>query len=268
MWPYFFRRLRRAIITIFAISLFVFVAVWAFPSIALAGPWAPEPGHGYAKLWLKYLYGFDFHAGDGNTYGYPSYHELFLATYVEVGLVDRLAMIVHADLARERRLDADHRSNAGRRFGRIAVAPAPVIAGRLAGGAGLLAHLRQLLGRTVAIVGLAATKQLVRNLGMPAGTRELHRRLPVPLQPEPAKAVEDRLDRRLGRTLPVRILDAQQELAAGIPRECPAEQRGARAADMEIPRGRRSEACNGLFGHGGRGCNHRAGQAQGQGAGP
>src|SRR5690606_25305860 len=57
------------------------LVVLAPASEAAAGPWAPEPGHGYAKLWLRYLYGFDYRAGDGTTYGYGAYHEASLSVY-------------------------------------------------------------------------------------------------------------------------------------------------------------------------------------------
>ena len=70
------------------------------PERAAAGPWTPEPGEGYAKLWLKWLPGFGYHAGDGETYDYGAYHELFLATYGEVGLADGLAVTWHTDLVR------------------------------------------------------------------------------------------------------------------------------------------------------------------------
>jgi hypothetical protein len=54
--------------------------------------------------------------------------------------------------------------------------------------------------------------------------------------------VEDRLDRRLGRAGLVGILDPQQELAAVVAGEQPVEQRGARAADMQVARSARGEA--------------------------
>lgn len=69
-------------------------------SEAAAGPWAPEPGHGYAKLWLRYLYGFDYRAGDGTTYGYGAYHEASLSVYAELGLVETLGFVLHSDILR------------------------------------------------------------------------------------------------------------------------------------------------------------------------
>jgi hypothetical protein len=35
----------------------VVMALLSVPSQAEAGPWVPEVGHGYAKLWMKWLYG-------------------------------------------------------------------------------------------------------------------------------------------------------------------------------------------------------------------
>ncbi len=63
---------------------------------ANAGAWVPAPGSGYLKLWVRYLPGFWFTAGDGQRYDYGSYHELSANAYVEVGLVDGLALWVHA----------------------------------------------------------------------------------------------------------------------------------------------------------------------------
>jgi hypothetical protein len=70
------------------------------PSAASAGPWVPEPGEGYAKLWVKWLYGFGLRDGDGTYYELGTYNELFVSTYGEVGLVRNLAMYWHTDLLR------------------------------------------------------------------------------------------------------------------------------------------------------------------------
>ena len=66
--------------------------------------------------------------------------------------------------------------------------------------------------------------------------------LAVAADPKPVEAVEDRVDRLLGRAGLVRILDAQQILAAVMAGEQPVEQRGARAADVEIAGRRGREA--------------------------
>src|SRR5439155_5033852 len=51
---------------------------------------------------------------------------------------------------------------------------------------------------------------------------------------KPAKPVENALDHFGRRTLDVGVLDAQHEGAAVAPCEEPVEQRGARAADVQI----------------------------------
>ena len=70
------------------------------PGVAHAGPWTPDPGHGYAKLWLTELPGFGYHAGDGRTIGLGLYDELSLSAYGEVGVADGLAISLHAPLVR------------------------------------------------------------------------------------------------------------------------------------------------------------------------
>lgn len=68
------------------------------PGRALAGPWTPEPGHGYAKAWLKWLPGFGYHDGAGETTAYGAYHEFFLSVYGDVGVAPGLALSLHAPL--------------------------------------------------------------------------------------------------------------------------------------------------------------------------
>ncbi len=69
-------------------------------SRAHAGAWVPAPGHGYAKLWMKYFWGWGLMDGARNVRRYDSYHELFVATYGDVGLAPRLAFFWHSDLVR------------------------------------------------------------------------------------------------------------------------------------------------------------------------
>jgi hypothetical protein len=109
-----------------------------------------------------------------------------------------LDLIVDHGFAGLRRLEADHRLDAGRRLGRIAVAPAAVVAHGAAFGLGGLAHLRQFLGRGVAAVGLAGGEQLLGDLAMSGCILELIDRVAVPIDAEPFQAVENRADRRLG----------------------------------------------------------------------
>jgi len=70
------------------------------PGHALAGPWTPEPGHGYAKLWAKWLPGSGYHTGSGETVPYGAYHEFAVATYGEVGVAEGLALFWHTDVLR------------------------------------------------------------------------------------------------------------------------------------------------------------------------
>lgn len=83
-----------------ALALTVLLGALMPANQAQAGAWVPEPGSGYVKLWAKYLFGFGYHGGDGTTDDFHGYHELFVATYGEVGLVDRLALTWHTDLVR------------------------------------------------------------------------------------------------------------------------------------------------------------------------
>ena len=76
---------------------------------------------------------------------------------------------------------------------------------------------------------------------MALGARELAYRLAVPIEPEPFEPIDDRLDRGLGRTLAVGVLDPQQELAAEALGVEPVEQRRPRAADVQETGRRRRE---------------------------
>src|SRR5262249_25045173 len=116
---------------------------------------------------------------------------------------------------------------------RVAVAPAPVVELRAALAARGFAHLGELLGGRVAVIGLALRQQLLRHLAMARGTGELVDRLPVPRDAEPGEPLEDRVDCGLGRALAVGVLDPQQHLAATAARVEPVEQRRARSADVE-----------------------------------
>jgi hypothetical protein len=83
----------------FAWSLAALVACAALaPSRAAASPWTPAPGHGYAKLWMKWLPGFGYHDGRGETTEYGAYHEVFLSAFGDVGLAPGLALSLHAPL--------------------------------------------------------------------------------------------------------------------------------------------------------------------------
>ena len=70
----------------------------------------------------------------------------------------------------------------------------------------------------------------------------------VPIHPEPREALIDQLEELLAVALLVRVLDAQNEHAAGVARVEPVEQRRAGAADVKETRGTGSEA-NADLGH-------------------
>jgi hypothetical protein len=70
----------------------------------------------------------------------------------------------------------------------------------------------------------------------------------VPVEAEPAQAVEDPFDHLVRRALDVGVFDAQDEHAAEPPREKPVEKRGTRAADVQVAGRRGSEATRGAIG--------------------
>ena len=136
----------------------------------------------------------------------------------------------------------DHRLDAGGRLGGIAVAPAAVVAHRLALETGLLAHLLQLFHAGVTAVGAAGRKQLLGDLAMALGALKLADRLAVPIEPEPFEPIENRVHRGLCGALTVGVFDAQQERAAEALGVEPVEQSRARASDMQEAGRRRREA--------------------------
>src|SRR5438874_6535423 len=72
--------------------------------------------------------------------------------------------------------------------------------------------------------------------------------LAVPVEAEPAEAVDDRGDRLGGRALAVGVLDAQTEDPAVVTRIEPVEQCGAGAADMQEAGRRGGETDNDTHG--------------------
>ena len=70
-----------------------------------------------------------------------------------------------------RGFQADRRLHACRGLGRVAIAPAPVIARGAAFRDGLLSHLAEFFGRTPAAIGLAGFEELISDLRMASGAR-------------------------------------------------------------------------------------------------
>ena len=103
-----------------------------------------------------------------------------------------------------------------RRGLRVAIAPGAVVAHRAALGARLLAHRLELGGGAEAIIGLALGEQLPRDLGVARELLRLEDDLAVPIEFKPAHAVDDRVDRFLGRARPIGVLDPKAKLAAVV----------------------------------------------------
>ncbi len=80
-----------------------------------AGPWTPEPGHGYLKIWAKWLPGIGWfpgveqqEEGVASPTFYGAYHEFFLGTYAEVGMLPGLALVFHDEPVRLFLLEDPH----------------------------------------------------------------------------------------------------------------------------------------------------------------
>ena len=129
----------------------------------------------------------------------------------------------------------------------------PVVGPRLPRGLCRFALRLDVVGIAVAVVGVAGRDQplgrlavAVEPLGLevgPAGPADL--RALVPVEAEPPHAVEDPGHHLPRRPLHVGVFDSQDEGAAGVPRVEPVEERGAGAADVQVPGGRRGEANSG-----------------------
>src|SRR6187549_366450 len=108
-----------------------------------------------------------------------------------------------------------------------------------------------LVGRRVVAIGIPVSEQLLDGNAVARLALRLEVRLVgaadlgplVPIEPEPAEAVEDRLQRLGDVALLIGIVDAQQELPAALAREQPIEQRRPDTPDVQIARGARREPC-------------------------
>ena len=157
-------------------------------------------------------------------------------------------------LALKRHLETHHRHDTGGLFLRPLLrrqAPAiAVIAGRLLAGDLLLAHRLQALRRAVAVISVALSHQPRRGLlvkRQPLGLKIRPAVAPdlgplIPLQAEPAQPFHDVLHGPFHLAGDVRILDAQDEPAAGMPGKQPVEHGGADAADVGAAGGAGGEA--------------------------
>ncbi len=140
------------------------------------------------------------------------------------------------------RLETDNAFCTFRCLRRIAVAPTSVIAWRAAFGSRLFAHLGQFFLGGKTVIGRSVRNHLFGDFLVAGSALKLRNRLTVPIKAEPGKAVQNCIH-RIGRiALAVRILDAQQHLAAIGPGKQPVEKRRARAANVKITGGRGCKA--------------------------
>ena len=131
--------------------------------------------------------------------------------------------------------EPDDRLDAGR--GRSAALAAVTVVARFLLVLQLLGAQRvDALSRAVAAVGGTRGEHAVDDLGVALEALRLVVGTLVVVELQPRHAVENGVDRLLGRTLPVGVLDAQHEAAAVTTRVEPAEQRRACATDVQIPR--------------------------------
>src|SRR5690606_38701295 len=116
-----------------------------------------------------------------------------------------------------------------------------VIAGLLLARHLLLAQLVEPLAGAKAVVGLAFIKQLLDDFLVAVEALGLIEGALVVFQAQPGHAFQDGVHRLLGRALPVGVLNAQDEAAAVAAGVKIGIQRRARAADMQVAGGGRSE---------------------------
>ena len=166
---------------------------------------------------------------------------------VEVLVLPRhaaLNAVLHHGLALARSLQAHGVRRILRPVLRPALTPRAIIAGRPALLHGALAHRGQFLRSRVAAVGFALLHKLKSHLTVPPRHRKLVDNLALPIEFEPFQPVDDGIDGRLRGSRAIRVLDAEQKLAACVMRVQPIEQRGAGAANVQKACRRGCKACH------------------------
>ncbi|MCC6750194.1 MAG: hypothetical protein IT371_21180 [Deltaproteobacteria bacterium] len=91
-------RRRRSVRGASLLALAVFATLIVHGRHADAGPWVAAPGHGYAKLWMRWLAGSGYHDGEGRGQSLPLYHELTFSGYAELSVAERLGLWLHAPM--------------------------------------------------------------------------------------------------------------------------------------------------------------------------
>ena len=118
----------------------------------------------------------------------------------------------------------------------------PIVLEAVATRLGLRAALRELGLGAEAAIRRAVVEQTLRVGAVTLEVRALEDDLPVPREAEPLEPLEDGARALVGAARLVGVLDAQQEHSVELSRVEPVEERRPRAADVQIPRGRRCEA--------------------------
>ena len=144
-----------------------------------------------------------------------------------------------------RSLETDHAARAG---SKAQLAAAAIVLGFFTLGPGLFAHGLHLVRGALAPVGAARSQQLVDVAVVEVEALALEHGSALGGQVEPGHGLDDGVSGFLGAALAVGVLHAQQEGSALALGQKPAEQRGARAADVQVARGAGREA--GDDGHG------------------
>ncbi|ABA50599.1 hypothetical protein BURPS1710b_2627 [Burkholderia pseudomallei 1710b] len=150
--------------------------------------------------------------------------------------------VVPDDRPRQRIAKAQHGGHARRRLGQHLArlgAPRAIVARLLARRALALAQRIEFFGRHVARVDEVFLEHLREHLAIAVHPLHLVVRAFVVVEPEPCHPFEDRIDRRLGRALEIRILDPQHERALHLAGERPRIERGSDVAEMDEAGGAR-----------------------------
>ncbi len=142
--------------------------------------------------------------------------------------------VVEHGLAVQRRLEPDHPARTG---AESALPTTAVVFGLQAAGPGFLPHGLDLVGRTLAIVGMTGFQQSVDVLVVEVEALALIDRVAVPVQPEPAHRSKNGAGHLVAGTSLVRILYAQQEFPAARAGQKPVENGGPGAADVQMTGG-------------------------------
>ena len=142
--------------------------------------------------------------------------------------------VVKNDFSRQRGFEADHPA---RSRAKAQLAAFAVVLGLEACRAGRLAHRLHFLGRAGAVVGLARLQELVHMAVVQVAALALEEGAFVEIKTQPVHGVDDGVGHLLRGAGLVRVLDAQDELAAVLTGIEIIEKGGAGAADMEVPRG-------------------------------